>query len=487
MRPPARASIAKGGAVAVAVVGLSLLVVPYFAPSSDAYNALAWGDTLADGETPDFDAGPVKHPLQIAVAAALSPLGADGALDLYRLLSVLAFVGLLYATYRVGRALFSPAIGLAAAGLVLTRPDVILFATSCDREVPLTALVLLALALAIEDTERHWPAAMALLAAAGLLRPEAWALSLLYAAWLLIGPSKRAGLEARRGAVVAMALIAPVAWALFDLALTGDPLDTYRSLTTGGDAPGETGGFGTVGGGGDGRIPIDIYLSVLRRGIPGVIGWPLAALGTAAAGYALWRNRHGRGEPPDPLLAVVFMVGTLLAVYVVLAVADAVAAPRFLLTAAVGLVILATALLVLPRTRALAIVLVAAGVAIAVALPGDLEEAVDTLDLQSTRNDRDADLADLASRPDVQAAARSCHGLYFVSDLRSFANRGGALVAPRLGLDPGEIALRRRVRLKRGEAAFSAGVRPPAGKRLASDGIWTFVSRCGGSGARSES
>jgi hypothetical protein len=57
---------------------------------------------------------------------------------------------------------------------------------------------------------------MGLLVVAGLLRPEAWILAGLFALWRRSVP------------LVAAAAIAPVLWALVDLAVTGDPL---RSLT----------------------------------------------------------------------------------------------------------------------------------------------------------------------------------------------------------------------------------------------------------------
>jgi hypothetical protein len=58
----------------------------------------------------------------------------------------------------------------------------------------------------------------ALLAVAGLLRPEAWLFSLAYLAWTWRAP------RARDPRLVALALAAPLLWALSDLAVTGDPL-----------------------------------------------------------------------------------------------------------------------------------------------------------------------------------------------------------------------------------------------------------------------
>ena len=60
---------------------------------------------------------------------------------------------------------------------------------------------------------------MALLAAAGLLRPEAWVLAGLYWLWCLPGSALRA-----RAGLLALAAAAPLLWCLVDLAVTGDPL-----------------------------------------------------------------------------------------------------------------------------------------------------------------------------------------------------------------------------------------------------------------------
>jgi hypothetical protein len=54
-----------------------------------------------------------------------------------------------------------------------------------------------------------------LLALAGLLRPEAWLLSLAYVAWR------------REPRLLPLALAAPVLWALHDLVLTGNPLHSF--------------------------------------------------------------------------------------------------------------------------------------------------------------------------------------------------------------------------------------------------------------------
>ena len=61
---------------------------------------------------------------------------------------------------------------------------------------------------------------LALLAAAGLLRPEAWLFSFAYVGWL--------AWETRRfDPVFLIALVAPVGWMLHDVLVTGDPLHSW--------------------------------------------------------------------------------------------------------------------------------------------------------------------------------------------------------------------------------------------------------------------
>lgn len=476
MRLPAGASIARWALLLLAVAAFAAIAFPYVAPSGDARFALAWGDLLASGETPDFGAPgvPVKHPLEIAITTALAPLGTKPALDIYTVLSIVAFLALLYAVFRLGRALWSPALGLLAVGLLVTRPDLILYGTNAYRDVPFAALVLLAAALTIESTSRNWRTALILLAVAGLIRPEAWALSLLYAAWLELRRRRgEEGLGVRPVQLAALALAAPVLWATFDLVLTGDVLDTYRSTD-----PTETGEGGAGEGGGSG----DFYARTLRNGIPGLIGWPLTLLGAAAGAWALWRRRRAASEDPeDPAGTVALMVAALLAFYLGLAILSLPVSPRFLLAAAAALAALALALLALRHLPAVAVALTAGAAAMLIALPGDVSEISDVLEIQHDRHTREADLADLAGQDRVAAAVEACRQLAFAAPSGSFANRGRAIVAPVLEVDPGSIRLRRALSPKPGDAIFFLkGVRRVEGPKLRAIrfGRWGFVSRC---------
>jgi hypothetical protein len=107
-----------------------------------------------------------------------------------------------------------------AAAIVLTRRPVLDFGSRAYVDIPYLVLVLGALLI---ETRRRRAGApvLALLAVAGLIRPEAWLFSAAYLVWLWIGGT-------RDPRLFALAASAPLLWALSDLIVTGDPL---HSLT----------------------------------------------------------------------------------------------------------------------------------------------------------------------------------------------------------------------------------------------------------------
>jgi hypothetical protein len=108
---------------------------------------------------------------------------------------------------------------VAAALLVVTRVPVLDFGARAYVDIPFLALVLGALLVETRRPRAGAPV-LALLAAAGLLRPEAWLFSIAYAAWL--------SWQARRLVpVAALTLLAPVLWMAHDLAISGDPLHSW--------------------------------------------------------------------------------------------------------------------------------------------------------------------------------------------------------------------------------------------------------------------
>ncbi len=225
------AALAGGAAALWAVIGHGLV-------NYDTLYSLVWGRQLAGGELPDLDApiAPTPHPLATLGGVVLAPLsghehnGLHG--DAALMITVaLAFVGLAvlgWVVFALGRAWFNAWAGAVAAAIVLTRVPVLDFGARAYVDIPYLVLVLGALLVETRRPRAGGPV-LALLALAGLLRPEAWLFSAAYLAWLVL-PRRHPPRPALRDLLplAGLAAAAPVIWALTDLLLTGDPL---HSLT----------------------------------------------------------------------------------------------------------------------------------------------------------------------------------------------------------------------------------------------------------------
>ncbi|TMK25558.1 MAG: hypothetical protein E6G62_04880 [Actinobacteria bacterium] len=215
---------AKLGFAAMCVLAL----IGYFAfptyPTYDSFYALLWGRDVLHLHLPDFRVyrGPTEHPLAIAFGAICSIFGGGGA-RLMVLGSIASFVAVVAGTYRLGRLCFSPVVGLAAALLVLSRFFVESLASQGYLDISYIALIVWAVVLEVERPRRGMPV-LVLLAAAGLLRPDAWLLSGLYWLWCSWRADGRTRLR-----YLAVAAIAPVAWCAVDAIVTGNPLYSLKA------------------------------------------------------------------------------------------------------------------------------------------------------------------------------------------------------------------------------------------------------------------
>jgi hypothetical protein len=208
-------------------VGFGILclgaLVGYFAfptyPTYDSFYALLWGRDLLHLHLPDFRVyrGPTEHPLAIAFGMFCSIFGQGGA-RLMVLGSIGSFVAAVAGMYRLGRLCFGPVVGLIAALLLLSRFFVENLAAQGYLDITYLALIVWAIVLEVERPRRGAPV-LWLLAAAGLLRPDAWVLSGVYWLWCSWRAENRARL-----AYLAIAAIAPLVWAGLDAIVTGDPL-----------------------------------------------------------------------------------------------------------------------------------------------------------------------------------------------------------------------------------------------------------------------
>jgi hypothetical protein len=197
--------------------------IGYFAfptyPTYDSFYALLWGRDLLHLHLPDFRVyrGPTEHPLAIAFGMFCSIFGQGGA-RLMVLGSIGSFVAGVAGMYRLGRLCFGPVVGLIAALLLLSRFFVENLAAQGYLDISYLALIVWAIVLEVEQRRRGAPVFLTL-AAAGLLRPDAWVLSGVYWLWCSWPADNRTRLK-----YLAMAAIAPVVWAGLDAIVTGNPL-----------------------------------------------------------------------------------------------------------------------------------------------------------------------------------------------------------------------------------------------------------------------
>ena len=322
-RPAAVVRTARAELVVVAALALAAILawalVPTY-PNYDTYYHLVWGRELLHGTKPTFTAyaAPTEHPLYLTFCALLGLLGGD-ADRLLVLVGALSLVALAWGTYRVGEAVFGRWPGLLGAAFVASSFAFLLYAARAYVDVPFLALVLWAAAVEARSPRRGRPV-MALLAIAGLLRPEAWVLAGAYWLWL-VWPSRG---RAPHLELLALAVAAPVVWAGVDLWVTGDPLYSLHATSDLADELNRSRGLADV--------PGSFVSFVVDAARPPVA---LAAVGGAVLA---WRLRRGPGVPLHVPLAL-FGAGVL--TFVATGVAGLSVLPRYLTVPVVAVCIVA--------------------------------------------------------------------------------------------------------------------------------------------------
>jgi len=224
----------------------------YFAfptyPTYDSFYALLWGRDLLHLHLPDFKVyrGPTQHPLAIAFGVLCSLFGQGGA----RLMvfgSITSFVALVAGVYRLGRLCFGPVVGMFAALLMLSRFFDEDLAAQGYLDISYIALIVWAVALEVERPRRG-VLVFVILAAAGLLRPDAWVLSGVYWLWCA-WPTGSAADRISNGTrlqYLGLAAIAPLIWVGADAIVTGNPLYSLHSTAGLAQELGRTQGFSSV-------------------------------------------------------------------------------------------------------------------------------------------------------------------------------------------------------------------------------------------------
>lgn len=256
------AGIAVGAVVLWAIAGVGFV-------NYDTLYGLAWGGQLSRGSLPAYGVpiAPTPHPLVEILGVVLAPLGPAGVAGVTVALAFLALAACAWVVYALGAHWFGRAAGALGALLLITRVPVLSYGVRAYVDIPYLLLVLSALLVESRRPRAGWPV-LALLALAGLLRPEAWAFSGLYWVYLIFWPHWRgriaanertpewlARLVSRPGArrdvvgsgsdlgagtgasawvparsrrqlagLTLLAAAAPLVWVLSDLAVTGDAL-----------------------------------------------------------------------------------------------------------------------------------------------------------------------------------------------------------------------------------------------------------------------
>jgi hypothetical protein len=313
---PARAWARAAFAVLCIGAIVGYLVYPTY-PNYDSAYSLLWGRELVDGVLPSFDAyrAPTEHPLAVAAGAVLSLLG-DAAPRVWLALTVAAFCALVAGVYRLGRVAFTPWVGAVAALLLLSRLQYPFLAARGYVDIPYLALVAWAAALEVARPRRGG-AVWLMLTLAGLLRPEAWVLACAYWLWCAWPPQR----TARRLRTAAYVAVAPVLWALTDLAATGDAAFSLRHTSSlaadlqrtrpAGEAP-----------------------SLLVHSLATLLKWPVLAGALLGVGLALAFARRRAALPLALTLSGVATFGAI-------AVAGLSVIDRYLAVTALGLIVFA--------------------------------------------------------------------------------------------------------------------------------------------------
>jgi hypothetical protein len=286
------------------VAGVSAVLLALFPvgfPNYDTIYALVWGRELAHGMSPDVGSAlpPTPHPLTELIGLVATPLG-DGAITVTMAIAY-ASLGLIgFFVYRLGAIWFDRWVGAVAAAIVLTRAPFLSNGLRAYIDLPYIALCLAALLVEAKRPRAGWPV-LALLALAGLLRPEAWLFAGVY--WLYLALDWRP-LRWRRERstreliwLAVLAAAGPVLWGLFDWITASDPLyswtgtkETVETLER------QTG-------------PLDLILYGPRR-LGEVLQWPgmVGAAGGVALGLAFLRKRSTLGVVAAALALLAFAI-----------------------------------------------------------------------------------------------------------------------------------------------------------------------------------
>ena len=378
-------------ALLVAVV-MQLVYDPWYL-NYDARYALVWAQDLTHGFLPEYkaDYAPTPRPFQTLLALVALPFG-DASDNVMTWFALMALGVLAWLVYRLGAVLFSRWAGAIAAAVVVTRPVIERDALLGYQDLPFAALIVGAVLL-----EAHRPkrgiAVLAVLAVAGLIRPEAWVLAGLYVLYLWREATPR-----QRAVYVAVAAAAPVVWSLTDLIVTGDPLHSMNGTAALAEENDRRREISDVP-----RWSVQYVAYTLRE--PLLIGVPVGL-------FFAWKHRRRPSVLPIAVAAAMLAVFAIGPIFGLPLIGRYVRTPATLLTLFYGLAVVGWMLL--PRGRPRAIWMVV-GVVCALASVAFLPRHYTLLDGLDLRFERDGalygGLYDAARAPQVERAFAACEPL----------------------------------------------------------------------------
>jgi hypothetical protein len=433
----------KLAAIPLVAGALALLFGAHAFVNYDTAYALLWGSDLAGGVRPDIELplAPTPHPLANAAGMVLTP----GAVDVLSYV----FLGLAaYLVFRLGEEWFGTAAGVVGALLFLTREPVLSFGLRAYVDLPFVCLTLGALLLEVKRPRRGWPV-LALLALAGLLRPEPWLFSAAYVLYL------------RNPRLLPLAALAPVLWCLHDLALTGDPLWSLLGTQDNAQELGRKTG------------PVDLVLYGPRR-LGEILREPVL-LGLVVGAVYAWKTRRRQ-----PLAALALA----LVAFAILATAGLPIITRYLLlSAALACTLAGAALVAGIAHRRWAPASVAVLVALVVFAPGQVGRVER---LERSIGIQEQILDDLDALPDQAASCRPVavtnrrpvpHLALRFDDLDPAAVRVGELGDACTYVGPASPEVAERFIFDRRDPVRTLPDLPRGYRRIAGNRSWTVVSR----------
>ncbi len=301
----------------VALAAISWLIVGRGLVNYDMLYSLVWGRELSDGRSLELGAAftPTLHPLGTLYGILLSPFsktvvaGVHGvaATDIVIVVAFLSLGALVWLTYKLGSFWFGPWAGVLAALIMITRRPLLDFGARAFVDIPYIALVLAAIFVESRRRRAAWPV-LALLAVAGLIRPEAWAFSAAYIVYLWFSGEHRP-----RQVVgwLAIAAIGPLVWLLADQLVTGNLLYSLTETQQNGRELGRATG-------------LEALVTVAPRRFGEILREPVLFGALGGLGFSIWALRERVRAPV--LIALV-----ALAAFSVLALAGLPVLGRYLL------------------------------------------------------------------------------------------------------------------------------------------------------------